>query len=250
MNFYTCRYGFAILTLTTITLFACETPEDNTVEKARSCTDNAAKMSFTDDVGAASLATQCDAMISASGINSREANKILFGAILIEEKKMSKIKDLVAAAKSNAGGKDGINAVLTTLAFTSDTAANSYYNSTRLKLAALNSGSPGLQTIASLVSMASVLNSVTSLGSNISDPSSALTAITNCKDLSGGCTQAMQDAIASSAVTLVTSACASASDASSTDPNNLCNKAKGIACNTSSSQAVLNCLNTYANATH
>jgi hypothetical protein len=225
-------------------LAACETSEDDKISQARKCVDDASKISFTNPASAATLATACKTIIS--GINTIESYKIEYGAILIEQQKMSRIKDLVDAAKSNAGGVDGINSVLLTLAFSGDPGPT-HPTATRLKNLGTASGSPGLQTIGSLVLMATVLNSVGG-GFTPGDPTSVNTLIQNCS--TGTCTAAQEQVIADTAVSFRNSACASEEDQNSTDPNNLCYKAKQILGTATTASAIVDALAAYANQTH
>jgi hypothetical protein len=239
-------YGLHTVILATATLAflgGCETNEDDKISQARKCVDDAAKISFTNATSAATLATACKAIIA--GVATPEAYKIEYGAILIEQQKMSRIKDLVDASKSSTGGVDGINGVLLTLAFTAD--ATPHPIATRLKNLGAASGSAGLQTVGSLVLMATVLNGLGG-GFTPGDPASVNTIINNCS--TGGCSPAQEQVIADSALAFQASACASEEDQNSTDPNNLCNKAKGIIGGATTPSAIVDALAAYAATPH
>lgn len=222
----------------------------NWEDKIKICVNVAFQLAFSDEAAAATLAVKCDEMLTDSGIDSNLTNQALFAVIMIEEHKLSKMLNLTDLARSNAGGKDGINAVLTSLAFTSDTQANGYYNSTRLKQVSNKLGSPHLILVANLVYMATLLNDVSSLGSDTNNPGPTLVAISSCKNLTGGCTVAVQKAVAQSALEFRSSACADSTKYIAIDVNDLCNKAKAITDDSSSLQIILNGLNSYANQSH
>jgi hypothetical protein len=136
----------------TAVLSACETADDNSLEKARSCIDGAAKKINSDPTGAQTQAATCDAMVA--NMTTPESGKIGFGAMLILEGKFTQIPALVTALQ---GQQNTMATAVTFLVYTSGTAAADVG---KTSLYATRSASTGIQKISGFISLANTLSNI------------------------------------------------------------------------------------------
>lgn len=193
---------------------ACENQDDNTLEMARSCVDNAASISFTNQTQASSQAAGCDAMITNANLVTPEALKVRFGALMIEAGLMNQVATLAQAKNNKTTGVDGLAIMLSYLNINATLAAT-------LNSVAIQANNPGMLYLAGIINMAVALQSVSAIsGGNGASVVTALNPTT--------CTAACQTQVATAFTTFQSGACASPSDQASTDPANLCYKSKQI----------------------
>lgn len=231
-----------IISATLLLVLACETSEDDTIEKARTCVDNAGKMAFDDPDAAADAALECDSMITNSGLTTKEAFRIQFGAILIKQKKLDRIAEMADAAKnqSTVSGSpaDGLNSAINIMVFTGGTTDGS--DAARIKTAGSNLGGYS-KVVGEFAYFATRLDSL----SNITDATSANNAAAACAG-DASCTAD----VAATIISMQQGACASSVDQNSTDPNNMCYKLKQITNGSEDPDVILTNLNFYLDNTH
>lgn len=210
----------ASLLLITLTLMSCgETAEDNTIEKARTCTDNAASIAFTNPDLAATQAATCESMITSSGLTSLEANRIIFGALLIQQKKMSQIATMANNLKTKTSGNlDGLNTVLSVMVFNNPEINTGLTAAGKVQRAGNKMGA-GAQLLGNLIMLATQM---AYCASGTVDPNNASAALQACINNPGLLTVPLTDVINQ----LKSGACDSEKDKNSTDPNNMCFKLK------------------------
>jgi hypothetical protein len=206
-------------------LVACETQEDNSIEEARQCLDNASVLSQTDPVDAATMATySCQPMIA--NINSTDAGLIGVGIVLVMEQKISQLSQ-VENAISN-----GNNAMATSLSFL---VFQDQADVTNMTIYAQMSQDEGSQELASVISLAYYANiAAGELGG-------ALNSSATPAQVSADVTQLANDpvngpAAAQALVSAQQSACAGSGASTS-----LCNQlTTAVGTNTSNYQTILN----------
>jgi hypothetical protein len=226
--------------LLAFSLTACEGTDDDSIEKARACVDNAAKVAFTNAAAASAAASTCE--VSIAGVTTKEAQRVRFGIYLIVDQKLARMAEMVDAMKKPAAGVDGMAAALNVLVVPGGaTRATSYQN------VGNGTQSNGIKTVASLISMATNLDSCTgNAGGFAGGGTGVTTAVT-------ACAAANPTLVAAQARSLKDAACADPSNNTSTDPNNPCNKAKAFTDNCAGGQsdaAIANCMATYLATPH
>lgn len=227
---------------------ACENPDDNSLEKIRSCVDGASRQSISDASGAATTAGTCETMANSSSLQGKEITEIKFGIILLKEQKLSQIAAMATGlSNSTTANHDGINIAVQVMVFSSGLtpipdATNIQNLGNQLRGAA--------QTLGNLIQFSTTLNQIT--GGFGTDPNAVYTSLNSCSTSGGGSCPAQVPALAASARGLESGACASAADQASTDKNNLCFKMKAALGNPPSSndQAVVDAIAAYAATTH
>ncbi|MCC6278049.1 MAG: hypothetical protein IT289_09060 [Oligoflexia bacterium] len=231
--------GFLVMALV---VSGCETGDDDKIQKARSCLDNAAKVAFTNAAQAQSDVAACSAQLGS--VNTPEANRIRFGIFLIENQKLARIADFANAIKASAGtNRDGLTAGFPVLIVTNTTISQNGVN------IAAGTGSTGIQTVASMIHVSTVM--ATSLGAlNISASDTADQVYTKINNCAGGCSAAEKQALASAITTAQSSACADPSDNASTDSNNPCKILKDITNGSSDPATIVSNLATYLATNH
>jgi hypothetical protein len=163
-----------ILAVSVLSLFfmGCETPDDNSIQKARACVDTAGRLDAVDPANAKVMAQGCEQMVA--NMTSPESGRVGFGAVLIENDLLSKLTQM-ATQMQNQGSSQQITASMSYVALTT-TAANS------LVTYATRSQSSGALKLATFIQFASILN--TSVGA-ITDANSAKTDLNNLATTAG-----------------------------------------------------------------
>jgi hypothetical protein len=240
--------GFLILPFIFV-LVACETSTDNTIETARQCNDNAAKLALASTANAALAATQataCEAILTNANLafpaGTVESLKIQFGAVLIEDQILPNIAQAATAKSQHTGNVDGLSGMLPLLI---DPVAT---DAVKLQNIAVASGKSSLIYVSGLINMATTL---ANLGGGLSSGTGAGAVPADITACAG--TPACAAALQTSFNSMSGAACASPVDNASTDPNNLCNKAKAISAAAGpnpSAAALANAIAAYAAAPH
>src|ERR1700677_2357958 len=94
--------GRLILPTLLFSTLACENPQDDAIEQAMQCSDNASQLAQTNPAEAATIAsTSCEPLIQ--NIQTQEAGLIGVGLVLLEEQKLSNLTSIENAVNSGNG---------------------------------------------------------------------------------------------------------------------------------------------------
>jgi len=159
------RAIFASLFL--FSFLACETKDDDNIEIARQCSNNAAQIAATNATLAAQIASQsCEPLIQ--NVQTTEAGLIGVGLLLIEEQKLSNLTTVESAISQNT---NAFSTAVAFLVFSSQTRVNS------LLTYATRSQDPGSNELANLISFAYVASAVSGGLNSSSTPTDVYNAV-------------------------------------------------------------------------
>jgi len=223
------RFAAALfLSASLLSVLACETPQDQSIEAARQCAASADQIAQTNPALAASVASNtCEPLLA--NIQTQEAGDIGGGLVLLEEQKLSSLTNIENAVNSGTGA---VATSISFLVFSSQAhvASIAYY-------AAL-SGQSSAQELASVVSLAYYADVVA--GGAISSVTTSSQLATYLGTLATNSTNGPPAAQA------VLSAKASAC---SNGPSTLCTDlTNAVGSNTSSYTAILQSVQSYVNS--
>lgn len=188
----------ALVSSVVLAITACETADDNNIERARACVDNAMKLSLTNAGLAATNAATCETYVA--NLTSREAGKVAFMTTLVEQQKISQ---LATAAGALSQSSSAVGTSMSYLAYGTVAASSTMWTY------ASRSGSSGILKLAALIQVATIANAALAItAGNNGSVASAIAAITP---------GSQQETDAAAAVlVLQQSACAGADSTSST----------------------------------
>ncbi len=210
-NLKTTLKTFAVIATCAIALTACETAEQNSTAQALTCVNNAAKLSATDPVTAATNATACEA-ITSKLVNSAEAAKIGFSAVLLMSQKFSQIQNLVNALKQT---NNTLATGFTFLIFAGGSGNIGDPNYTKMQTYANRSANIGILEVWSIFSTA---NLIASLGSLTATPTQAqvTTAVAALNPANANISGTPENALATAVLTAQQNACSGSGSSSTT----------------------------------
>ena len=198
---------FIILGTSLLSFMACETTQDQNIEQARQCSDNAAQLAASDPSAAASMASGCEALIA--NIQTQEAGLIGGGLVLLEEQKTASLTSIETAVSAGTGA---VATSISFLVFSSQAHVNSltYYAG----LAADSNTSE----LANIVSLAYFANASAALAGGINQNTPTATLVTDIQNLATDPTNGPPAAQA--LLTAQANACSSGSSTLCTDLTN------------------------------
>jgi len=220
--------GLVLSLLLCLGILGCETDQDNAIEQARQCTDNASQIAISNPSAAATIASSsCEPLIQ--NIQTPEAGLIGVGIVLLEEQKLSSLTAIETAVNAGTGT---VTTSVSYLEFSTQAHVTSILNYAAL------SADPGSQELASLISMGYYANIIAGGAINPGTTSTQLAGFlgTLSTDATNG-PPAAQAILAAK-----TSACA-------TGPSTLCTDlTNAVGSNTSSYTTILQSVQAYVNA--
>ncbi len=167
------QMGFVILVSSLLSILACETTQDEAIEQARQCADNAAQLAQTNPAMAAAVASNtCEPLIA--NIQTQEAGLIGGGLVLLEEQKLSSLTNMETAVSAGTG------AVATSISYL---VFSSQAHVTSIGYYATLSGDSNTQELASIVSLAYFANASAALAGGITPNTPTATLVTDIQGL-------------------------------------------------------------------
>ncbi|MBK9294611.1 MAG: hypothetical protein IPM57_09220 [Oligoflexia bacterium] len=186
-------------------ILACETAEDNSLEVARKCIDEAARLVVTSTTAAKAQAAICEARVSS--MTSKESGKIGFAAVLILEDKFTLMSNI---ASSMSSGSNKLANAMEQLVFTGDVANTNYLK--MVNTYGPRSQSSGIQKITDLAKIANVTRSI-SAGSTAAQLETGIAGLTPANASTPGTSEYQ---IVQAAISMQASSCAGAGATSAT----------------------------------
>jgi hypothetical protein len=218
------RSKFTFLSATLLILLGCETPQDNNVEKARSCLNKAAQLATVQPSAAASQALNtCEPLIA--NVNNAEAGRLGVGIVLVEEQKLANLTSIETAVSN---GTSAITTSISYMTFSSQNQVGKLINFAGI------SQSAGVTELADIISLAYYVQAAAiAAGGSLSPTSTPAQVSTDLTNLSTDPTNG--PAAAQALVSAQQNACAGSGSSST-----LCTDlTKAVGSNTSSYTAIL-----------
>jgi hypothetical protein len=191
------KYSIVILFAAIGLITACETADDNNLESARTCLDNASRQAVNNPSAAATAASTCDTMVTS--MTSPESGKIGFGAMLLVEQKFSQIPGLADALKSST---NSLATGFSLMVFASQP------NLTKMLGYATRSASLGIQKIALYIQSATLVATAGAIGTSPT-PAQVQTAVAGLNAANAN-SAGTENSLATNLVSLQQNACAGA----------------------------------------
>lgn len=199
---------FVILGPSLLSFLACETPQDESIEQARQCADNAAQLATSNPSAAATMASiSCEPLIA--NIQTQEAGLIGGGLVLIEEQKTSSLNSIETAVSAGTGA---VATSISFLVFLSPT------HVTNLTYYAALANDTNTQELASIVTLAYFANASAALAGGINQNTPTATLVTDIQGLETDMTNG--PAAAQAVLSAQASACSSGPSTLCTDLTN------------------------------